>query len=109
MAEVVYLFHLNDLSYFIEMEKYNIMKISYNADASVIRPTHVAKKSEEILAIEEFINSDHENICFEYENAEEARKKRNNIATHARRDGLSVKALLRDNKVVVIRKKNTDE
>ena len=93
------------------MEEYNTMKITYNADASVIRPAHVAKKSEEILAIEEFMNSEHENICFEYEDQEEARKKRNNIATHARKAGLDVKALLRDNKVIVIRneKKSTDE
>lgn len=93
------------------MEEYNIMKITYNADASVIRPAHVAKKSEEILAIEEFIGSENDNICFEYDDAEEARKKRNNIATHARKAGLSIKALLRDNKVIVIRdeKKNTNE
>ena len=87
------------------------MKITYNADASVIRPAHVAKKSEEILAIEEFIGSENENICFEYDDLEEGRKKRNDIATRARKDGRGVKALLRDNKVIVIRneKKNTDE
>lgn len=95
----------------MKMEENNTMKITYNADASVIRPAHVAKKSEEILAIEEFVNSANDNICFEYDDPEEARKKRNNIATHARKLGLHVKALLRDNKVIVIRgeKKNTDE
>lgn len=79
------------------------MKISYNADASIIRPAHTPKKSEEMIAIEEFLGSENQNICFEYDDEDTARKKRNNIATHARRDGLAVKALLRDNKVIVIR------
>lgn len=87
------------------------MKISYNADASVIRPVHAPKKSDEIIAIEEFVNSENQNICFEYDDEDAARKKRNNIATHARRDGLNIKALLRGNKVIVIRneKKTKDE
>lgn len=85
------------------------MKISYNADAAIIRPAHVAKKSEEMIAIAEFIGSENQNICFEYDDVDTARKKRNNIATHARRDGLNVKALLRDNKVIVIRNKKKTE
>lgn len=85
------------------------MKISYNADAAIIRPAHVAKKSEEMIAVAEFVDSANQNICFEYDDADTARKKRNNIATHARRDGLNVKALLRDNKVIVIRNKKKTE
>lgn len=87
------------------------MKIFYNADASVVRPAHAPKKSEEMIAIEEFLGSDNQNICFEYDDADMARKKRNNIATHARKAGFNVKALLRDNKVIVIRneKKIKDE
>lgn len=85
------------------------MKISYNADASVVRPVHAPKKSEEMIAIEEFLGSENQNICFEYDDADTARKKRNNIATHARKAGLNVKALLRDNKVIVIRNEKKTE
>lgn len=85
------------------------MKISYNADASLVRPVHVSKKSEEMIAIEEFLGSENQNICFEYDDADTARKRRNNVATHARRAGLNVKALLRDNRVVVIRNEKKTE
>lgn len=87
------------------------MKITHNVDASMLRPIHVTKKSEEIIAIEEFIKSENENICFEYEDADTARKRRNNIAANARKEGLDVRAVLRENRVIVIRseKKNTGE
>lgn len=81
------------------------MIISYNADNDLIKPISRKKnKTEEMIAIEEFLNSPHANIVFEYDDADTARKKKNNISVHARKDKIAVKALLRGNKVIVLRK-----
>lgn len=82
------------------------MKISYNVDAELLKPSRKTKEtllSEEMQAVKDFVdNSDQENIAFEYEDEETARKRRNHIATYSKRLGLPVKALLRGNKVIVI-------
>lgn len=81
------------------------MIISYNADADLIKPVRNMKNdSEEVTAIKDFLNSGNENIVFEYDEEDEARKKRNNIAVNARKKNLSIKALLRGKKVIVLRK-----
>lgn len=81
------------------------MTISYNADNDLIKPISRKKnKTEEMIAIEKFLDSPNMNIVFEYDDADTARKKRNNISVHARKDKIAVKALLRGNKVVVLRK-----
>lgn len=80
------------------------MIISYNAEPDLIKPVRNTVKSEEVIAINEFLNSNNESIVFEYEEEDLARKKRNNIAVHARKDSIPVKAILRGKKVIVLRK-----
>ncbi len=81
------------------------MKISYNASADLIKPTRKEILTEEIQEVIKFLDSDNENLVFEYDDEETARKRRNSVATHSRKKDLEVKALLRGNKVIVIRKK----
>ena len=82
------------------------MKISYNVDAELLKPTRKTKEnplSEEMQAVKDFVdNSDQENIAFEYDDEDTARKRRNHIATYSKKFGFPVKALLRGNKVIVI-------
>lgn len=82
------------------------MKISYNVDAELLKPARKTKESilsEEMQAVKEFVdNSDQDNIAFEYDDEDAARKRRNHIATYSKRLGLPVKALLRGNTVIVI-------
>ena len=81
------------------------MKISYNVDEELLKPVRKNKEmplSEEMQAVVDFVDSDKENMVFEYDDEETARKRRNHIATHAHRRNLPVRALLRENKVVVV-------
>lgn len=82
------------------------MKISYNVDAELLKPARKTKEaslSEEMVAVQEFVNnSDQDNIAFEYDDEDTARKRRNHVATYSKRLGLPVKALLRGNTVIVI-------
>lgn len=80
------------------------MIISYNADKDLIKPIRKNVKSEEILAIEDFLNSNNENVVFDYDDEDLARRKRNNISVHIRKDKIPVRALLRGKKVIVLRK-----
>lgn len=82
------------------------MKISYNVDAELLKPIRKVREnslSEEMQAVKEFIdNSDQDNIAFEYDDEDTAKKRRNHIATYSKRYGFPVKALLRKNTVIVI-------
>lgn len=80
------------------------MVISYNVDGSLIKATRSLKDSEEITAIRDFLESINESMCFTYDDLETARKKRNNIATSCRKKGIHVRVLLRENKIVIVRR-----
>lgn len=80
------------------------MNISYNVPKEKVFPSRKLKMSEEIAAILDFAHTEDENIQFEYETEDQARKRRNNIAVNMRKRGLEFQALLRGNCVIVVRK-----
>lgn len=60
------------------------VKITYNVQVPEKTPCG-GRKCEEIIAIEEFLKSKEENMCFEYETLEEARQRSSVIWAHRRR------------------------
>lgn len=80
------------------------MNINYDVPKEKVFPSRKLKMSEEIAAIMEFAETDHENIQFEYETEDLARRRRNNIAVNMRKRGLEFQALLRGNCVIVVKK-----
>ena len=80
------------------------MVISYNVDDSLIKAKRSLRDSEEITAIRDFLESTNESMCFTYDDLETARKERNNIATSCRKKGIRIRVLLRENKVVIVRR-----
>lgn len=85
------------------------MKISYDVNDDLIKPVRKEVLSEEMQAVIDFVDSEKNNMVFEYDTEDEARKRRNHIATHARRKNLPVRALLRENKVVILYDEKKDE
>lgn len=62
------------------------MNIQYDVELPERRKHYGRKKSEEMLAIEQFLKEDRENMRFEYESEEEAKKKLEAIRTNRRRN-----------------------
>lgn len=86
------------------------MVVNYNVDADLIKPVrNKPKDSEEIALIKEFVESESDNMSFTYDDPDTARKKRNNIAVNCKKRGIRVKALLRENSVIVIRAKEKND
>lgn len=62
------------------------MKITYNVKAPEKKAFHGGVKSEEILAVEDFLSTGTaKNMCFEYDTDKEAKSKLSTISSHRRK------------------------
>lgn len=65
------------------------MEIKYNVQAPPKKPFRGGTKSEEVREIESFLTSGNaKNMCFEYEDQEQAKRKMSTIASYKRREKL---------------------
>lgn len=60
------------------------MELRYNVKLPPRKESSGGKKSDERIAIEAFLISEHKNMCFEYETTEQAKKKLNTINSRRR-------------------------
>lgn len=78
------------------------MKVNYDVDTKdLVTPRATSRRSEEYLAIIDFLDSDHENIVFEYDEAKTARSRQGSLARIAKKENLPVKISAKGNKVIV--------
>ena len=81
------------------------MEVSYNVEEKALkRAEKKMKDSEEITSIRKFLNSENQNMVFTYDDADTARKKRNNLLFGCKRRNLKVKTLLRGNSIIILKK-----
>ena len=65
------------------------MEIKYNVQAPPKKSFQGGAKSEEIKAIEDFLTSGNaKNMCFEYEDTNQAKSKLSTVKSYRRREGL---------------------
>lgn len=81
------------------------MNIQYNVKLPERKNNHNRQKSDETLAIESFLIGNMKNMCFEYENEEEAKKKYSSVRSNRRTKGhQDFYELFRDeNRIYVVR------
>lgn len=63
------------------------MKVKYDVDLPVRKVFRGGVKSDEVLAIEKFLTEKTENMCFEYESEEEAKRKLASVQAYRRKQG----------------------
>lgn len=80
------------------------MKISYNVKLPE-RPVTRAQKSDEVLALENFLLSKTKNMCFEYEQEDEAKRRCNTLRSYRRKNNhQEIYDLFRiENKLYIVR------
>ena len=78
------------------------MKVNYDVDTNeIITKRTTSRRSEEYQAIMAFLDSDHENMTFEYDDAKTARSRQGSLARMAKAENLPVKISSRNNTVIV--------
>ena len=84
------------------------MEIKYNVQAPPKKSFQGGAKSEEIKAIEDFLTSGNaKNMCFEYEDTNQAKSKLSTVKSYRRREGLekSFDAYRVDERIYIVRVK----
>ena len=78
------------------------MKITYDAMPPVLFKQR--KRSREYFKIQEFLTSDYTSMMFEYQDAKEARQRRQSLAITIKREGIPVRLQVTKNQLYVIKK-----